>query len=597
MPPGMRHAAEIPEGFKIDYRVVSRILSFLKPYKLQVFIALVCLVLFSGLQLAGPYLIKAAIDGPINDRDFNGLINITALYLLTIIGSFFALFGQIYTMALTGQSIMNDLRKSLFKHIQTLDIRFFDRFPVGWVITRLTTDIEMLNELFTSGVVQFIGDFLTLTGIIVIMFLLNSQLTFLVLLSMLLFGLNVFLFRKKFRQTFRAVREKVAAITGFLSEHIRGMHVIQLFNKYVYVQNRFDKFNRDTLKAHLKTVYYFALFVPTVEITSAIVIVLLLSYGGRMVTTETITIGVLVAFFQYARRFFRPIQDMSQKFNILQSALASSERIFQVLDMKSRITEPDPDEAIIPEDIKGEITFKNVWFAYHEQEWILKDVSFCISRGESIAIVGATGAGKTTITNLLCRFYDPQKGSIQLDGINIKQIPLRVLRSYVGLIHQDAVIFTGSIADNIRVGRSDITDEDLSSVTRKSGLEAFIKRLPDGFDTQTGESGSRLSAGEKQLVSFIRTMSFDPEIVILDEATSNVDTTTEYALQKATETLLKNKTALVVAHRLSTIKHVNRIFVMHRGKLIEQGSHEELMMNPEGIYPRLYQLYYAGQTA
>jgi ATP-binding cassette, subfamily B, multidrug efflux pump len=597
MPPGMRHAAEIPDGFKIDFAVVSRILSFLKPYKLHVFIALLCLVLFSALQLAGPYLIKTAIDGPIAEQDFNGLMRITILYLATIVGSFFALFAQIYTMALTGQSIMNDLRKSLFRHIQSLDIRFFDRFPVGWVITRLTTDIEMLNELFTSGVVQFIGDFLTLTGIVVIMFFLNAELTLLVLFSMVLFGLNVILFRKKFRESFRAVREKVAAITGFLSEHIRGMHVIQLFNKYIHVQNRFDKTNRDTLNAHLKTVYYFALFVPTVEITSAIVIVLLLRFGGRMVQTETITIGVLVAFFQYARRFFRPIQDMSQKFNILQSALASSERIFQVMDMRSQIVEPDVSEAVVPDTIKGEIVFENVWFAYQGNDWILKNISFQISPGESIAIVGATGAGKTTITNLLCRFYDPAKGVIRLDGIDIRKIPVKVLRSYFGLIHQDAVIFTGSIADNIRVGRSDISDENLWSISRNSGLESFIRRLSSEFETQAGESGSRLSAGEKQLVSFIRTMSFDPEIVILDEATSNVDTSTEYVLQKATETLLRSKTALVVAHRLSTIQHVNRIFVMHHGVLVEQGTHEALMNNPEGIYPRLYQLYYAGQSA
>lgn len=593
---GMRHAAEIPDDFKIDFSIAARILAFLKPYIPQVLLALTCLIIFSTLQLAGPYLIKSAIDGPIAGGDVSGLIRLTVLYLLTIAGSFVVMFIQIYTMALTGQSIMNDLRKALFSHIQSLDIRFFDRFPVGWVITRLTTDIEMLNELFTSGVVQFIGDFLTLAGIIVIMFLLNAELTLFVILSMALFGLNVVLFRKRFRESFRAVREKIAIIIGFLSEHIRGMHVIQLFNNFARVQDRFDTSNRDTLNAHLKTIFYFALFVPTVEITSAITIVLLLKFGGVMIQSETITVGVLVAFFQYARRFFRPIQDMSQKFNILQSALASSERIFQVMDMKSRIVEPGESEAVYLPEIKGEIEFEHVWFAYHDEDWVLKDVSFRISPGESVAVVGATGAGKTTLTSLLCRFYDPCKGVIRLDGVDIRRIPLKMLRSYMGLIHQDAVIFSGTVAENIRVGRPGFSGQDLDEIAVKSGLEEFIKRLPNGFDTDVGEAGGRLSAGEKQLVSFMRTISFEPRIIILDEATSNVDSLTEAILQKATTRLLRNKTALVVAHRLSTIRHVGRIFVFHRGRLVEQGSHEQLMRTEEGIYPRLYNLYYAVQS-
>ncbi len=589
------HGTDIPDDFKFDFAVAARILSFLKPYKYQVFLALFCLLTFSALQLAGPYLIKSAIDGPIADGDIPGLIRLTILFLATIIGSFIAQFTQIYAMALTGQSIMNDLRKQLFRHIQSLDIKFFDRYPVGWVITRLTTDIETMNELFTSGVVQFIGDVFTLAGIVVIMFLLNKKLTILVLSSMILFGLNVIIFRKPFRESFRAVREKIAIILSFLSEHIQGLHVIQLFNNFTRVQKQFDDANRETLKAQLRSIFYFALFVPTVDLTSAFTIVLLLRFGGMMAQNQTITIGVLVAFFQYARRFFRPIQEMSQNFNVFQSALVSSERIFQVLDLQSSIVEPDASTAVIPTEIKGEITFENVWFAYTNEDWILKDVSFRIAPGERVAVVGATGAGKTTLTSLLCRFYEPNKGVIRLDGVDIRQIPLHKLRSFMGLIHQDAVIFTGTVADNIRVGRSDFSDQKLHTIAAKSGMQDFIARLPNGFGTDVGEAGGRLSAGEKQLVSFMRAISFEPKIIILDEATSNVDSLTESILQQATATLLEGKTALVVAHRLSTIRHVDRIFVFHKGCLTEHGSHEELMKNEDGIYPKLYRLYYAGQ--
>ncbi|MBN1878533.1 ABC transporter ATP-binding protein [bacterium] len=593
--PRMHHAAEIPENFTINLSTTGRIFGFLKPYWLQVILALICLLAFSTLQLAGPYIIKSAIDGPIADKNYSGLLRLTAIYMMTILGSFIAMFSQIYTMALTGQSIMNDIRKSLFKHIQSLDIRFFDKFPTGWIITRLTSDIETLNELFSSGVVQFIGDSMTLIGIVVIMFSLNTRLTIFVLLSMVLFAVNVILFRKKFRDSFRAVRTKVAALNGFLSEHIRGIHVIQLFNNNLKVREQFDRANQETLNAHLQTVFYFALFVPTVEITSAITIVLLLKYGGFMIQGGGITVGVLVAFFQYARRFFRPIQDMSQQINILQSALASSERIFQVMDMSTGVSEPLEDDAVIPETIVGEIRFENVWFAYNNEEWVMKDVSFVIHPGESIAVVGATGAGKTTLTNLLCRFYDPVRGVIRLDGTDIRKIPLNVLRGFLGLIHQDAFIFNGSIADNIRVGRQGISDMELERIAEQSGLATFINRMSRKFATEVGEGGRRLSAGQKQLVSFMRTISFNPQIVILDEATSNIDTVTESVIQIATEKILKGRTALVVAHRLSTIRNADRIFVFHKGHLAESGTHDELLKKQNGIYPRLHQLYYAGK--
>ncbi|MCD4655210.1 ABC transporter ATP-binding protein/permease, partial [bacterium] len=462
------------------------------------------------------------------------------------------------------------------------------------IITRLTSDIEALNELLSSGVVSFIGDIMTLLGILVIMFTLNVKLAVCVVLSMVLFAINVVVFRKYFRESFREVRTKIAKLTSFLAETIRGMHIVQLFNNQHLTQERFDKANLETRNAHIKTVLYFALFVPTVELTSAITIILILSIGGFLVPTETITIGVLVAFLQYARRFFRPIRDISQKFNILQSAMASSERIFSVMDSQSRI--PEPEHVEIPVVVKGELEFDGVWFAYQDKQWILKDISFKIQAGESIAVVGATGAGKTTLSNLICRFYDPQKGCIRLDGIDIRQIPLHILREYIGLIHQDAVIFSGTLAENIRVGRDNISDNYLQTLVESAGLKCFINQLTHGLQTNVGEAGNRLSAGQRQLVSLLRSISFQPKIMILDEATSSVDTFTESILQSATESITRNRTSIIIAHRLSTIRHVDRIFVFHKGRLTERGTHFELMKNANGIYPRLYQLYYASQT-
>lgn len=594
--PRMHHAAEIPDNFKMDRRIVMRVFSFLKPYWKQVSAAVACLLVFSGLQLAGPYLIKLAIDGPIAQKDLHGLGIITLIYIGTIAGSFVVMFTQIYLMTWTGQRIMNDIRVALFDHIQSLSLKFFDKYPVGWIITRLTSDIETLNELLSSGFVQFIGDIVTLLGILVIMFTLNVKMAFFVFISMILFTGNVFMFRRWFRESFRNVRAKVAKLTAFLAETIRGMHVVQLFNNHRLSQRQFDHANRETRNAHLKTVFYFALFVPTVELTSAATIVLILSFGGFMVGTEAITIGVLVAFFQYTHRFFRPIRDLSQKFNILQSAIASSERIFLVMDSRQKVPGTDDGHDRFPEGMRGQIEFENVWFAYSGDNWVLKDVSFKIAPGESIAVVGATGAGKTTITNLLCRFYDPQKGSIRLDGVDIRDIPLRQLRDAISLIHQDAVIFSGTLAENIRVGRSDVSSETIETLAKDIGLGPFIDGLPDRLETAMGESGGRLSAGQKQLVSFLRSVSFNPIIMILDEATSNVDTFTEMAIQTATEKIIRHRTSIVVAHRLSTIRNVDRILVFHKGRLVEAGTHQELMQNEDGIYPRLYQLYYANQV-
>ncbi|MBN1296152.1 ABC transporter ATP-binding protein [bacterium] len=592
----MHHGADTPDNFKMDRKLVFRVVSYLRPYWGRVIAAVVCLILFSALQLTGPYLIKLAIDGPIAQKDLHGLLLLTLAYVGTIAAAFIVMFAQIYLMTWTGQQIMNDIRVSLFAHIQRLNLAYFDSHPAGWIITRLTSDIETLNELLSSGIVQFIGDIITLAGILIIMFTLDTRLAFFVLISMSLFAGNVILFRKWFRDSFRDVRTQVARLMAFLAETIRGIHVVQLFNNQQLVQNHFDQTNRDTLNAHLKTVFYFALFVPTVDITSALTIVLILAVGGSMTENGIISVGVLVAFFQYAHRFFQPIRDLSQKFNILQSAMASSERIFQMLDSKEIIPEPLQPVLVSAETLRGDIEFDHVWFAYTNDNWVLRDVSFRIQTGESIAVVGATGAGKTTIANLLCRFYDPQRGVIKLDGIDIRLLPVRVLRSAIGLIHQDAVIFSGSVADNVRVGRPEMTDSIIESLAASIGLNPFVQRLADGLRTDVGEAGGRLSAGQKQLVAFLRSVSFQPSVMILDEATSNVDSFTETAIQTATVAITRNRTSIIVAHRLSTIRHVDRIMVFHKGRLAELGTHDELIGRENGLYPKIYQLYYSGQA-
>lgn len=575
---------------KYDRILLARLLRYLAPYRIQVVFAILMLVGFSLLQLAGPYIVKQAIDGPLKNNDFQQLLSLTFLYLATVIGSFLCMFGQIYLMQWTGQHIMYDMRMKLFNHLQKLSLRFFDANPVGRLMTRLTSDIETLNELFASGVVQGIGDVLTLIGILVILFFLNIRLALASLSVLIFLAIVTMIFRIKFRESFRKVRARVAALNAFLQENIAGIHVIQLFNHQKKSWDDFESVNRFALDAYLKTIFYFALFVPFVELANALSIVLILTYGGFLIPSNAITIGVLVAFLQYAQRFFRPIRDLSEKYNILQAAMASSERVFAVLDNQSIISDDDHGNDL--NQARGEIVFENVWFSYVENEWVLKDVSFTIRQGETIAIVGATGAGKSTIINLLCRFYDPQKGTIYFDGIDIRKLNKRELRKQLGLVHQDAFLFSGTVAENIRLGRDHFDLTRIDRLARDIEVHPFIERLPDGYNEQVGERGNRFSSGERQLLAFARAVSFEPKVLVLDEATSNIDTETEFLIQKATEKITRQRTAIVIAHRLSTISQADRIFVFHKARLREQGTHEQLLAL-QGIYARLYQLYFS----
>lgn len=569
--------------------LLFRLMAYLTPYKWKVITAVILLFILSVLQLAGPYLVKLAIDGPIASGDGDGLMVLCLIYAATVVGSFILMFAQIYLMNWTGQYVMYDLRMKLFRHIQQLTLRYFDTTPVGWLMTRLTSDIQTLNDLLSSGIVQIIGDLLTLLGILAVLLTLNMPLASVTMISLMILVTVTFFFRPRFRDSFRKVRLKVAKLNAFLQESITGMHVIQLFNNHRKNFQSFMTVNRETRDAHLATVFYFALFIPFVELANALSIVFILGMGGFLLPRDAITIGTLVAFLQYAQRFFRPLRDLSQKYNILQSAVASSERVFKVLDTDSII--PDPETSVKLMEVNGTIEFENVTFAYETGQPVLKNVSFRIEPSERIAVVGATGAGKSTVINLMCRFYEPQEGVIRLDGIPIDRFAKNDLRNYIGLVQQDPFLFSGTLEDNIRLGRKNLSSTTIGELFSKIGLDPFLSKLPAGLKEHVGERGNRFSAGERQLISFVRALSFDPPILILDEATSNVDTDTENLIQEATDRISRNRTAIIIAHRLSTIRHADRILVFHKGQLRETGSHQQLLER-KGIYFKLNQIFF-----
>jgi ATP-binding cassette subfamily B protein len=588
-------------GKAYDARLMRRLLTYLAPHRGQVAVSAVLLILTSLLDLAGPFLTKIAIDHYIADKDVGGLLRITALFLGALSFALVLGYGQVYIMQKVGQLIMVRLRTQVMNHLLRLPVGFYDRNPVGRLITRLTSDVEALNEMFTSGVVAIIGDVITLLGIMGVLLFLNWKLALVAFAVLpLLFWLSLW-FRNNVRETYRMVRVRLARINAFLQESITGMSVLQIMNHEEASRREFDGLNRDHTEAHLKSIFYYATFYPAVEIISALAIALVIWIGGGQVVRDAFTLGGLVAFLQYVRRFYQPIQDLSEKYNILQGAMASSERVFQLLDTPVAVTDPDsPGRPLQAEGIPA-IEFRGVWFAYKEgdvgdEEWILRDVSFRVERAESIAFVGATGAGKTTIMSLLLRFYDVQKGEILVDGVDVRLWPQRDLRRKMSLVLQDVFLFGGTVAENIRMGTPGIPDESVENAARQVNAYDFVSRLPRRFDTPLGERGASLSTGQKQLLSFARALTHDPEILILDEATSNVDTETEILIQDALTRLLRGRTSLVVAHRLSTVRNVDRILVLHKGQLREQGSHQDLLKE-RGLYYRLYQLQYKDQEA
>ncbi len=594
-----------------DPRLARRLLTYLRPYRARAGFSVLLVILSSVLEIIGPAIMAVAIDlfvkplqgsHPIglSQRVFDWMhsagwsleplhgINIAAaLYMATLVAGFAVLYTQMVLMNLTGQYIMYDLRKQIFGHLQKLDIQFFDRHPVGRLMTRVTTDVDALNDMFTAGFVSMFGDVFVLAGIVGVLFWMNWRLA-LVLFSITPFIIAVSIwFRSGARKTYRQVRVRIAAINAFLQEHISGIATVQLFNREAKEEEKFEGLNARHRQANVDAIFYYAVFYPIIELIESIGIALIVWYGGGQVIRGTLSVGALVAFFQYAQRFYEPISDLSEKYNILQAAMAASERIFRLLDTPVKIANDDGLDADIIEDIE----FRNVWFAYNEEEWVLKNVSFRVNRGERVALVGHTGAGKTTVTSLLLRSYDVQKGEILINGVDIRRYKLSALRRLFAIVQQDFFLFTGDVGHNISLGDSSITPEAVRAAAVRVQADRFISRLPEGYVAQVRERGAGFSVGEKQLLSFARALAFNPPVLILDEATSSIDTETEHLIQEAIQTLLEGRTSIVIAHRLSTIRSADMILVFHHGEIRERGTHDELMQ-AAGLYRKLYEIQY-----
>jgi ATP-binding cassette, subfamily B, multidrug efflux pump len=628
-------------GKAYDSRLMARLLKYLHAYRWQVAVALVAIVLKAGMDVLGPYLTKTAIDKYLAHRagsvpgfldrflssdPMKGIGQIAGIYFAILAASFVLEFLQTYYMQWTGQKVMFDLRSEIFRHLQRMHVGFYDKNPVGRLVTRVTTDVDSLNEMFTSGVVSIIEDIFVLAGIMGIMLWMNWRLALITFAVLPLIFVATMIFRKKVRDSYRRIRIAIAKINSYLQEHISGMVPLQLFNREKKAEEKFSKVNEQHMDAFKDAIMAHAVYYPVVEILSATAIALVIWLGGTEILRHmgapaetsalrsTITIGTLVAFMQFAQRFFRPIQDLSEKYNILQSAMASAERVFKLLDSPAEIVSA---EVTKKPDGPGRIEFDHVWFAYRhvprdeeeakqieaakggdgtgeEWDWILKDTSFTIEPGETVAFVGHTGAGKTTIISLLLRFYDVQKGAIRIDGVDIKEMDVPELRRRFGVVLQDPFLFTGTVRDNIRLGTEWITDAQVERAADEVNLTDFIRSMPEGFHSKVRERGSTLSTGQKQLISFARALAHDPKILVLDEATSSVDTETEFKVREALTRMVEGRTSLVIAHRLSTIQTADKIIVMHKGRVREMGTHQQLLAQ-RGIYYKLYQLQYKDQ--
>ncbi len=579
-------------GKAYDSKLMKRLLGYVKPYSKYVIIAIIMNVVVAALGPLRPYLTKIAIDDYIVNSDYEGLITISIFLVATLLFQAVVQYFLTYFTQLMGQKIIYDLRVKLFAHIQKLALKYFDKTPIGRLVTRVTNDVESLNELFSSGIVMIFSDIFIIIWILVFMFFMSWQLTLVSLSVLPILFYATFLFRRKVRESYRDVRFQLARLNSYMQEHISGMNIIQIFTKEKDEVAKFADINAGHRKANIDSIFYYAVFFPIVEILGSLAIALIIWYGGGEVFQSTMTIGVLFAFIQYTEMFFRPIRDLSEKYNIMQTAMASSERIFRLLDNKTFINDPIDPKSF--EQFEGSIEFKKVWFAYNNEDYVLKDISFNVNAGETVAIVGATGAGKSSIINLLNRFYDVNKGEIIVDGLNLNSITKEDLRKHISIVLQDIYLFSGTINSNINLGDDSITDEEIIQAAKTVGAHDFITRLPKQYDEPVKEKGATLSVGQKQLISFARALAFNPQILILDEATSSIDTESEILIQKAIEKLLIGRTSIVIAHRLSTIQNSDKIIVLHKGEIKEVGTHQQLL-NERGIYYKLYQLQYKDQ--
>jgi ATP-binding cassette subfamily B protein len=574
---------------KIDFKLIKRLIVFLKPYKLFVYFAILLTLLVSALAPLKPYLIKIAVDDYISFGDKQGLLNIIVLILAVLVLHGAIRFGLTFIMQWVGQNCLNDIRTQLYAHLQKLSMKYYDKNPVGRLVTRVTNDVEVLNQLFSSGLIMMVADLMLIFWIIGFMFYTDVNLTLLTITVLPLLLLLTTFFRRKVRVLFRDLRNEVSKMNSFLNEFISGISTVKVFGQEEKLNNEFDVINKKTRELNIKTVFYYAIFFPAIEMIGAIATAIVLWYAAGNILSGVMTIGILIAFIQYSQMFFRPVRDLSEKYTTLQNAMASSERIFNLLDTEDFLQ--DAPDALEKFDFNDKIAFENVSFSYDDNKWVLKDISFEIKKGETVAIVGATGSGKTSIINLICRYYDYQSGKISIDGIELKNIKQKPLREKIALVMQDVFLFSRTIKENINLGSEDISDIEVRNAAIALGAAPFIEANPDGFDYLLNERGQSLSTGQRQLISFCRAYAANPELLILDEATSSIDTETENIIEKSLEKLLENRTSIVIAHRLSTIKRANKILVLHKGQIREQGTHDELLQL-NGLYAKLYMLQY-----
>ena len=579
-------------GKVYDRVLMKRLVLYMKPYWLEVLVIGLLMIGNTLVEVAIPILTQIGIDRYINPGRLQGLGTIAFYMVLAMLARFMFSYFEEYRMQMVGQKIMYNMRGDLFSHLQRLDVGFFDRNPVGRLMTRVMGDVQVLNELFTSGVITIFANLLSIGGIMVAMLWYNWKVALVTFTVLPIIFVATSVYQVYSRRAFRDQRKHLARINAFLNENIVGMTTMQLFVQERRSFSKFDERNQQYLAANLRSIFYFSLFFPLIEVAGSLAIAVIIWYGGGQILQGTLTFGTLVAFIEYSRRLFWPIRELSEKYTIFQNAMASSERIFDLLDTQPTIVSPVQPKALGA--LTGDIEFRNVSFAYNAEDYVLRDVSFHVDPGEQVAIVGHTGAGKTSIINLLCRFYEINKGQILIDGVEIRDMALEDLRRAVSIVQQDIFLFSGTIETNIHLGNSEITQEQVIAAAREVHLDEFIQKMPDGYRSEVKEDGAGLSVGQKQLVAFARALVSNPDILILDEATSSVDTETEILIQDALTRLMANRTSIVIAHRLSTIQNADKIIVMHRGEIREMGTHNELLQKRD-IYYRLHQLQYKGQ--
>ena len=584
-----KEKAKVKSGNVVDFKVLKRLFQYAKPYIKQFYLLVFLTIFLAILTPIRPILVQKAIDEYVPNGDYDGLVLMITILIGHLIVLAVVQYSHTYLSGWVGQTIIKDIRTKLFNHLIRLKLKFFDKTPIGRLVTRNVSDIETLSNVFSEGIAALIGDLLQLVFLMGFMFYLDWKLTLVSLSTLPLLIFSTYVFKEKIKVTFNEVRNAVSNLNSFVQEHVTGMNIVQIFNAEKREMDKFKEINREHEKAHIRSVLYYSIYFPVAEIIQAIAIGMAVWYGAREILVDaSVGPGVIIAFIMYIQMFFRPIRMIADRFNTLQMGIVSSNRIFDLLDNDEHMAD---EGEYAPEEIKGKVEFKNVWFAYNEEEYVLKDISFKVKEGETIALVGATGAGKSSVINLLSRFYEINKGDILVDGVNLKEYDLGALRSHIGVVQQDVFLYSDTIRHNITLGNPDITDDKIAAAADLVGVKKIIDRLPNGYDYNVMERGSTLSVGQRQLISFVRAMVYDPKIIVLDEATSSVDTETEELIQGAIEVLMKGRTSIVIAHRLSTIQGADKIIVLDKGEIKEVGTHQELL-DKDGFYSKLYNMQY-----